>query len=172
MTHCERLSERMPEVALLRATWSAEEAAHLEGCAECRDEWALVTAAGRLGERAPAMDPVAIAAAVGQRLAAERVARRRAGWVWAVAGPLAAAAAIALAVRGGPDVAPPAAPVAVAEAGPLIPLPELEGLETAQLDTLLQALDDPSAGTSSLESSTLGDGAEAEVERILATWEG
>jgi ribosome assembly protein YihI (activator of Der GTPase) len=67
---------------------------------------------------------------------------------------------------------PTVAPRAVAEAEPLVPLPELEGLETAQLDTLLDALDEPFAGTSTLESSTLGDGAEDELERILATWEG
>ena len=45
MSYCERLSDRMPDVALLRAAWSAEEAAHLASCADCRAEWDLVLAA-------------------------------------------------------------------------------------------------------------------------------
>lgn len=171
MTHCERLSDRMPEVALQRAAWSAEEAAHLADCAECRAEWGLVQAARHLGGQAPDVDPVAIAAAVRQRLAAERSAGRRRRWIWTVAGSAAAAAAVALAVIGAPD-RPNGETRTVAQAEPLVPLPELEELEASQLDTLLQALDEPFAGASTLESSTLGDGAEAEVERILATWEG
>jgi negative regulator of sigma E activity len=172
MTDCERLSDRMPDVALHRAAWSAEEAAHLAGCAECRAEWDLVQATQRLEQRAPSVDPAAIAASVQRRLAAERVARRRTRWILAAAGSAAAAAAVALAVVAEREERPAIAPHAVAEAEPLVPLPELEGLDTAQLDTLLHALDEPFGGTSTLESSTLGDGAEDELEWILATWEG
>jgi negative regulator of sigma E activity len=171
MTVCERLSDRMPQVALHRAAWSAEEAAHLAGCADCRAEWDLVQAARRLEQGAPSVDPAAIAASVQRRLAAERVARRT-RWIWAAVGSAAAAAAVAFVVVAEREDRPTVAPRAVAEAEPLVPLPELEGLETAQLDTLLDALDEPFAGTSTLESSTLGDGAEDELERILATWEG
>jgi predicted anti-sigma-YlaC factor YlaD len=172
MTDCERLSDRMPEVALLRSAWTAEEAAHLEACAECRAEWELVAAARRLEERAPAVDVAAVAEGLRRRLAEKRPARGRTRWAWAAAGSAAAAAAIAVAVTSGPDDGPATAPPAVAEAGPLVPLPELEGLETAQLDTLLRTLDEPFAGTSTLESSTLGDAADAELELILTTWEG
>lgn len=172
MTDCERLSDRMPDVALGRATWSAEETAHLAACAECRAEWDLVQAARRLEQRAPSVNPAAIAASVQRRLVDERAAARRTRWIWTAAGSVGAAAALAIAVVAGWEDRPATAPLAVAEAEPLMPLPELEGLEAAQLDTLLDALDEPFAGTSTLESSTLGDGAEAELERILATWEG
>ena len=172
MTECERLSDRMPDVALHRAAWSAEETVHLAGCSECRAEWDLIQTARRLEERAPGVDPAAIAASVQRRLVVEREARRRARWIWTAAGSAAAAAALAIAVIAEREDRPAVAPLAVAEAEPLMPLPELEGLEPAQLDTLLDALDEPFAGTSTLESSTLGDGAEAELERILATWEG
>ena len=45
MTDCERLSDRMPEVAMARAAWSAEDAAHLASSTECRGELDLVLAA-------------------------------------------------------------------------------------------------------------------------------
>lgn len=45
----ETLSDRMPEVAAGRATWTVAEQGHLDGCAECREEWALVRAAAALG---------------------------------------------------------------------------------------------------------------------------
>ena len=171
MTDCERLSDRMPAVALHRSTWTAEEAAHLALCAECRAEWDLVLAARRLDERAPAVDATAIATTVQRRLAARRSARRRGRWIWTALGSAAAAAAIAVAVSGGREATPVAAPVVVAGAEPLVPLPELEGLETAQLDTLLRALDAARAGASTSGTSTLGDDADIELERILASWE-
>jgi len=93
MSDCERLSDRMPEVALLRAAWSAEEAAHLASCADCRAEWDLVLAAHRLEASAPSVDPATMAAAVQHRLASERMADRRGRWGWALGG-LAAAAEI------------------------------------------------------------------------------
>ena len=55
---------------------------------------------------------------------------------------------------------------------PLVPLPELEGLETAQLDTLLQSLDGPLAGSAARDSTAPGDDVDSELEQILATWEG
>ena len=75
-------------------------------------------------------------------------------------------------MSGGREATPVAAPVVAAGAEPLVPLPELEGLETAQLDTLLRALDAAPAGSSTSGASTLGDEADIELERILASWEG
>jgi hypothetical protein len=172
MTDCERLSDRMPQVAMQRAAWTAEEAAHLAGCAECRDEWELVQAAGRLGGRAPAVDAAAIAAGVQRRLAADRAAGRRGRWIWGLGSAAAAAAALAFAVTSGGAPRREAPPVVAIETDPLVPLPELDGLETAQLDTLLQAIDTPPAARSGAESTTLGDEVDAELEQILATWEG
>ena len=73
MSDCERLSDRMPEVAMQQAAWTAEEAAHLASCADCRAEWDLVLAARRLESSAPSVDPTAVAAAVQRRLATDRI---------------------------------------------------------------------------------------------------
>lgn len=171
MTECERLSDRMPEVAMQRAGWTAVEAAHLAGCDDCRAEWELVLGARRLEARAPAVDVEAIAAGVHRRLAAERMAHRRLRWLW-VGAPLAAAAAIAIAVFTGGGSGSLPGPQVATESEALVPLPELEGLETGQLDTLLQVIDGPFTGASTLESSTLSEDVDAELERVFATWEG
>jgi hypothetical protein len=172
MSDCERLSDRMPDVAMQRAAWTADEAAHLAGCPDCRMEWDLVLAARRLEARAPTVDPTAIASAVQRRLATDRTAGRRNRWFWAAGASAAAAAAIVLAVTRGPEAGPEAAPVVAVETEPLVPLPELEELETAQLDTLLQALDGPLPGTSAVDSASVDGDADAELEQLLATWEG
>jgi hypothetical protein len=172
MSDCERLSDRMPDVALLRAAWSAEEAAHLASCADCRAEWDLVLAACRLEASAPSVDPTAVVAAVQHRLATDRTASRRHRWAWVVGAAAAAVAAIVLSVAGGRESQREAAPLVAVESEPLVPLPELEGLETAQLDTLLQSLDGPLAGTAARDSTAPDDDADSELEQILATWEG
>jgi hypothetical protein len=174
MSDCERLSDRMPDVARLRAAWSAEEAAHLASCADCRAEWDLVLAAHRLEASAPSVDPATIAAAVQHRLASERMADRRSRWGWALGGTAAAAAAatLALVVARGPESRQATTPAVAVTADPLVPLPELEGLDTAQLDTLLHALDGPLAGASAHDSTTADDDVDAELEEILAAWEG
>jgi hypothetical protein len=171
MNDCERLSDRMPDVAMQRAAWTADEAAHLASCADCRAEWDLVQAARRLEASAPTVDPAAIAAAVQRRLATDRRANRRTRWFWAAGAGAAAAATIALAVSREPAARPEQAPVAALETDPLVPLPELEGLETAQLDTLLRALDGPVAGAPARDSASVDD-ADADLDQLLATWEG
>ena len=173
MNDCERLSDRMPDVVLHRSEWTPEEAAHLAGCAECLAEWELVLAARALGEGAPtAPDSSAVSAALLRSLAEDRAGRARARRAWWFAGAAAAAAAILVAVMTGRDAATVAAPQVVAEAEVLVPLPELEGLETAQLDTLLQSIDRPVAGTSTLDASTLGEHEDGELEQVFAAWEG
>jgi hypothetical protein len=171
MSDCEHLSDRMPDVVLLRAAWSAEEAAHLASCADCRAEWDLVLATRRLEASAPSVDPATIAAAVQHRLASERMAHRRSRWGWALGGTAAAAAAVALVVARGPEPRQATAPAVAMAVDPLVPLPELEGLDTAQLDTLLHALDGPLAGSSAHDSTTVDD-VDAELEQIIASWEG
>jgi ferric-dicitrate binding protein FerR (iron transport regulator) len=165
MSVCERLSDRMPEVALGRVGWSAEEARHLDGCADCRAEWDLIRLAGRVGTAAPGMAAhPALAAGVLQRLreapvpSASRRPRR-----WAVG--LAAAAGMALAVWTGVSREPaaPAGSTAVAQVS--------DTLEAAEVDSLLEG-DAPIAGWSMLESPGLGDLDEGELERVLSTWEG
>jgi hypothetical protein len=173
MNDCERLSDRMPEVARRRAEWTPEEAAHLAGCAGCEAEWRLVVAARALYQAAPTIsDPATLSVALQRRLAEDRLRRGAARRVWSFAGAAAAAAAILVAVMTGRDAgSAPASQVAV-QAGPLVPLPELEGLESAQLDTLLRSLDRPSTGASTLDASTLGEHEDGELEQVFATWEG
>jgi hypothetical protein len=172
MSDCERLSDKMPDVAHHRIEWTPGEAAHLAACAECLAEWDLVLAARALDEDAPTFsDPSALTAALRRRLAEDRAARARTRRAWSFAGAAVAAAAI-LAVVTGRDPGPGETAPAVAEAGALVPLPELEGLEAAQLDTLLQSLDRPVAGTSTLDASTLGEYEDGELEQVFASWEG
>ncbi len=173
MNDCERLSDRMPDVALHRAEWTPHEAAHLAGCAECLAEWELVLAAGALDASAPTVsDPSGLPAVLRRRLAEDRAGRTRVRRAWSFAGAAAAAAAILVAVMTDRDPGAAAGPGTVAEAEALVPLPELEELETAQLDTLLQSIDRPFAGTSTLDASTLGEHEDGELERVFATLEG
>jgi hypothetical protein len=166
MTPCERLSDRMPEVARGRARWTAEESAHLAACADCQAEWDLMTVAIRIGARAPsAGDPEAIAGAVLQRVSQDRRSRgRRRFWGLGVA----AAAALAGLIWAGrnPEPAPP--PVATTEIAP----PEIEPLETAELDSLLETMDASQLGASTLDDASLDDLDANELEQVLRTLEG
>jgi hypothetical protein len=173
MNDCQRLSDRMPDVALHRTEWTPEEAAHLAGCADCLAEWELVLAAGALDESAPTVsDLSALPGALQRRLAEDSARRTRARRAWTFAAAAAAAAAILAAVVTQRDAGPAAGTRTVAGAEALVPLPELEGLGTAQLDTLLQSLDRPFAGTSTLDASTLGEYEDGELEQVFATLEG
>jgi hypothetical protein len=173
MNDCDRLSDRMPDVAHHHAEWTPEEAAHLAGCADCLAEWELLLAARALDESAPTVsDTSALAATLQQRLAEDRARRIHARRAWSFAAAAAAAAAILAAVVTQRDGGSAPGDRAVAGAEALVPLPELDGLGTAQLDTLLQTLDRPFAGTSTLDASTLGESEDGELEQVFATWEG
>ena len=171
MSECTRLSDRIPEVALGRARWTADQAAHLRGCPDCRTELALVQATIALGRRAPGVpDPAAVAQAVERRLAQGRSRRAWGGR----AGGLAAAAALLLAVwtRWPPQPERTAPLPGQSASQALVPLPELDLLEPAELDSLLQRMEAPVAGNSTLDAPSLGDLEDTELEQVLATWEG
>jgi hypothetical protein len=54
-----------------------------------------------------------------------------------------------------------------------IPLPELESLEAAELDTVLQAMDEPNNFRDASDGEPeLSDLNSDELERVLDTWEG
>jgi hypothetical protein len=180
MMDCDRLSDRMPDVALGRSQWTPEEAEHLAACAGCHQEWRLVRLAGDLGEGIGAdLQPSSIATAALKRVAAERNRARQRRW--SLAG-VAAAATIAFAVwygRGptGQTVhAPGGIPVAAAPtaqpAEVAIPLPELDQLQEPDLDSLLQTIAPPLTSGSTLEDPSMGDLNDHELEEVLATWEG
>ena len=172
MTVCEQLSDRMPAVAHGQAVWSAEEQAHLAGCADCRAEWDLVSAASRLGlDVAEGMDAHHVTERVLGRLKAERGRRgRQIGWA---AGGLAAAAAVAIAVwpgRPSRQVPPPdAVPVAAAA----LPLPELDSLRTPELQAVLDSLDGSLGSTvQGIDAGDLDDLDAHELQHVLDGMEG
>jgi hypothetical protein len=129
-----------------------------------------VQATVALGRKAPGLsDPGATAAAVERRLVR---GRGRRAWRERMAG-VAAAAVLLLAVWSrwpAPPERPAAAPTSTAQA--LVPLPELELLEPAELDSLLERMEAPVAGSSTLDAPTLGDLEDTELGQVLATWEG
>jgi hypothetical protein len=174
MSDCERVSDRMPLVALDRGEWTWDEVRHLNECESCRREWELVQVASRLGtDVGLTLEPAATAAAVLRRLNRDREAGRLQRRAWSFAG-LAAAAAVAAAIwTGGPpggESKTQLVPTAVA--GRLsIPLPELDSLEPAELDSVLQTMDEPPAGGSTADPA-VGDLNNDELERVLNTWEG
>ena len=175
MSVCEWLSDRIPQVALGQAEWTPDEIHHLNECEACRREWELVQLASRLGrDVALTLDPAAIAAGVLRRLDREREdgRLRRRGWTFA---GLAAAAALVVAIWSGgmQGGASKAQPVNTAVAGRLtIPLPELDSLEPAELDSVLQTMDEPLVSGSSTDDPALGDLNNDELERVLDSWEG
>jgi hypothetical protein len=176
MTDCGWLSDRIPAVVRGHAEWTPQEIQHLQECRACQQEWEVVRAASRLGQRREAdIETEALATSVLQRLRHEGTAShvRRRNWV--VSG-LAAAAAIIMAIWAGSGRDPAATSRqngSLAAAQLEIPLPELESLEAAELDTVLQAMDEPNnlrdPGDGEPELSELNSD---ELERVLDTWEG
>jgi len=106
MTTCTQLSDRMPDVAHGTSRWTETEERHLAECADCREEWELVTAASRLGAALrPPADPALLSTVLLERLARERQRTRLRARLWTAAG-LAAAAAVILAVWTGARTGP------------------------------------------------------------------
>jgi hypothetical protein len=172
MSECICLSDRMPSVALRQAEWTPDEARHLRECGSCRQEWELVQAVIGLGHASPRLrDPSATARAVLQRLA-QKEARSSRG-LWAGSG-LAAAAAVVLAVWLGARETSRAEPreAAAVVAGLQMPLPELESLQPAELESVLQTMDDSVSDEDAAADAGLADLDGDELEEVLDTWEG
>jgi hypothetical protein len=176
MTDCGWLSDRIPAVVLGRAEWTPQEVQHLQECRACQQEWELVRAAGRLGQRGEVMiDAETVSKTVLRRLRDEPKRTRIRRRAWAVSG-MAAAAAIIIAIWTG-NVEDPAATSSennsLATAQLEIPLPELESLQAAELDTVLQAMDEPNnLRDLGVDEPELSDLDSDELQRVLDTWEG
>ena len=168
MSDCTRLSDRIPAVALGRSTWTADESSHFASCPSCQEELALIRLAGRLGrDVGTGLESTAVAASVLQRLASnEETVRRKRSWAFAALAGAAAAAAIVLAGRTARVTTPPA-PATVAS----IPLPELDNLLPAELNAVLQTIDELYVGGSAIDS-VAGDPDEEDLEYGLEIWEG
>jgi hypothetical protein len=175
MTGCGRLSDRIPAVVSGAAEWLPGELQHLAECKECQSEWDLVSASRRLGQRiGEDIDTETLAGRVLRGINNNRQADgfRKRRWTL---GTLAAAAAVVLAVwLGGPN-----GPRGLAPLGNLAPtvetaieLPELDSLAPAELDSVLQGMDDPADTGSATDEVDLGDLNADELQRVLDTWEG
>jgi hypothetical protein len=172
MSDCSRLSDRMPVVGLGRSTWTAEEATHLGQCPSCQTEWELIRVASHLGTDVGAkLDSTGTTRAVLQRLAhsEEETIRRRRSWGFAALAS-AAAAAVIIWAGGGPDGMPSPPAKAPAVASLQIPLPELENLLPAELNAVLQTLDEPYVGDSA--DPAAGDTNDEDLENGFDTLEG
>jgi len=170
MIRCEALSDRMPVVRHGSAEWTADEAAHLATCGECRLEWELVTAGAELGrEQGGRIDADGLTRAVVSRLAEDHRRRRWIRAAWGVG--LAAAASLMLFVRPGdtPDRPTESGPQVVT---PVLPLAELDGVEPVVLEEILATLDDGAADEGTLEAPGFSDLAPSELERLLRNMEG
>jgi hypothetical protein len=164
MTVCEQLSDRMPAIAA-GEQWTAAEAAHLAGCADCAAEWAVVAATHQLGADLPGLNAHHVAERVLGRLRAERAAvrARRRGLTFA---GLAAAAAIAVAVWTGRPAGPAGGRTGAAD----LSLVELDSLRAPELEALLHSMDRTDDGDPlHAVPSVLDDG---ELDRVLEALEG
>ena len=161
----DQLRDRIPEVARGGAAWTADEAAHLAGCAECRDELALVTRARRIGAGVEAsFDSSATARTVMHRLKQEPVARRARFRPLVL---LATAAVLAL-VFARPGTPPSAVPVAAEVRF----LPELDSLSLEELTLVADAFDAPLTETPLIDGQPAADLDTIELQRVLRSLEG
>jgi hypothetical protein len=169
MSGCSRLSDRMPSVALARSAWTAEESGHLAECASCQQEWNLIRVSAALGKGVGAdLDGAATSRAVLQRLVRQKeTVQLRRSWGFAALSGAAAAAAIVWASATKTVRTPPPAPAAVASLR--IQLPELDNLLPAELNAVLQTIDEPYVGGS--DDGAISDSDE-ELESGFETWEG
>jgi hypothetical protein len=172
MTDCESVQDRIPLVAHGLGEWTAEERAHLNACPECSAEWRIVESVRRMGDIAAArVDPERVNRTVLARLASDRtVARwRRGGWLTG----LAAAAVLVLMVRvvsRQVRVEMTTAPAATTALH--VPLAELETLNTEELESVLEGLDEPLGSGAAPDAPHLGDLDDHQLERVLRSLEG
>jgi hypothetical protein len=160
MNECHRLSDWMPAVALGAAEWTPDEAEHLRSCGSCQAEWDLVQSGARLGQEAGLrLDAASTAQGLLLRLERARLHRHRRR-AWGFAGVAAAAAVAAVVWTGRPTTSSvhPAASVV----GFQMALPELDSLQPAELDSVLQTMDEPAPADSTLD----------DLEGFLDSWEG
>lgn len=173
---CEALSDRMPAVARGHASWDAEEGSHMEHCADCQAEWALVAPIARRASVTPAMDLDRMVAAVVREsrrdadVIAITSAPRRRRWAQGLIG-LAAAAAVTLAVYM-PKATPTPDEVSLVPTRVKTAIPELDALLEDELKVVLAAIEDPSTELTPGVLPRLGDLTEAELQQLLKSVEG
>ncbi|MBL8980039.1 MAG: hypothetical protein JNM53_16605 [Gemmatimonadetes bacterium] len=174
MSPCALLSDRMVLVADGTADWSAAEAEHLASCPDCREEWRLIQGARRLGtEAARRTDAGRVSRLVLATLAGERRRRRwvRVGGLVGIAAAAALAIMVSTADRRGSGGEAGSIAVVGAE-GLQLRLAELESLNEAELEAILDGLDVPLSEGAGGAPPALGDLDDTQLERVLRSLEG
>ncbi len=171
MTECHQLSDRIIDVVHGGGSWTAAEAEHLAGCAECRRERALIEATAGVGAALP-VDAAGMARRVSARLAAQPAAAIRlpARRVFRWAGVLAAAAILVLAVRF--EAGRRSAPTAAVSDSTIV-LGELDDLNATELADVLDEMPAPSR-QATMPSGVAGmsDLSADELQQVLEAWGG
>jgi hypothetical protein len=168
MTDCTAMQDRMPDVAFGAVAWTDTEAAHLATCVDCALEWRIVRAgAGLHAETVVSADRVASAVMTRLREAPpEPRAIRRIPWRGTVVGLIAAAASVIL-VLGAPRLRAPGAN-SMSDSATLAVMPELQGLDDGQLETVLKGLDPgPIDAVVPGQMPHLEDLTDAQLEQLL-----
>ena len=170
MTDCLWLADRMAEVALGRGEWTRTEREHLANCPSCRRGWELVRLTQSLGHaQLTRFESAEAGRTLLQRLEQSRKQRRGRRLV-GLAGLGLAASLAALLWSHPADPAPTTSASVATELA--IPLPELDGLEPVELDSVLSSIDEPLAADSVVDSPELGGFDSEELETVLDIWEG
>lgn len=168
MSGCHDLSERMPAVARGEAAWTPEEAAHLDGCAECMAEFAVVRAGASAGAEAM-LDLDRLTEGVLKQLRTEPAAHRVRPWRWA-AGLAAAAVLLLVFLPRGSGV--PAGPVdASVDAAVAAHVPGLDGLGAGELAEVLEVMDTRWTDVPTIDAPSLDDLDPQELEQLERPWE-
>jgi len=157
---CQKLSDTMPSVVRGELSWTDAEARHLADCADCRTEWAIVSAGAALADGVT-IDADALAERVLLRLRTEPVVRRfpRSRWM---AGIAAVAAAVMLFSK-----LTTTAPLPPGPAAPLSPdVPGLHALGEEGLAELLESMAPQWTDTPTIDTPSLDDLDSQELEQV------
>jgi hypothetical protein len=168
MIDCEPMQDRMPDVAHGRAAWTETEMAHLAQCADCALEWRIVRA-GTLLDEDPGVAPERVAQSVSRRLRDHEASGRIVGrlrWRGTVIGLIAAAASVALVV-GIVHRDRSRAGVAGDTVVAVTMLPELQGLDEGQLESVLRSLGPTAGDATPGVLPHLEDLTDSELEQLL-----
>ena len=174
MSMCEAVSDRMPAVASGRSEWTAEEQAHLASCSGCAAEWTLVQAASRMG-RDLAVDAATITPVVLKQVRAARMEEGRRRWMrQAVAvGSLAVAAVLLVVLMPEQREEDPYLPsMGVVVVEPAdLQLAELDDAAPAELEMVLAEFEGPAVRVTSLDGPDVEELDQSQVEQALRSWE-
>ena len=170
MIDCAAMQDRMPDVALGAGAWTDAEAGHLLTCADCALEWRIVRAgAGLHADTIVPADRIATLVMTRLREAPpEPRAIRRIPWRGTLVGLIAAAASVIL-VLGAPRLRTSGS-TGISDSATLAVLPELQGLDDGQLETVLKGLDSgPIDAVVPGQMPHLEDLTDAQLEQLLHT---